>query len=74
MRWRARRRGRQAPGATYGDLIFPGKNSKLIQASDEVPARSSVASYKDAEGEDGEWVHRALPLLLPALHAVDRGG
>lgn len=65
--------GGKAPNATYGNLIFPGKNGKLIQASDEVPARSSVASYKDAEGEDREWVHRALPLLLLALHSVDRG-
>lgn len=65
--------GSDAASPTYGNLVFPGENSKLIQASDEVPARSNVASYKDAEGEDGEGVHRAQSFSLLAQHAANRG-
>lgn len=44
----------------YHNSVFGSKDGKLIETSDEVPARGNVASYKDAEGEDRKWVHRAL--------------
>ena len=49
---------------SYKYSVFPGKDGKLIQAGNEVPARSDVASDEDAEGEDGEGVHRALAIAV----------
>ena len=42
---------------TYNDTVIPGEYSKLIQTSDEVPARSDVASKEYAKCEDGDRVH-----------------
>jgi hypothetical protein len=42
---------------THKDVVVPGKDGKLIQASDEVPTGSDVSSNKDANREDGERVH-----------------
>jgi hypothetical protein len=39
------------------DAVVPGKDGKLIQPCDEIPARSDVASDKYADGQGGEWVH-----------------
>lgn len=59
---------RQAGGPTHNNTVLPGEEEKLIETGDKVPASSDVASYEDAEGEDGEGVHRAL--LLLAEHAA----
>ncbi|KAG6013951.1 hypothetical protein E4U54_006069 [Claviceps lovelessii] len=53
---------------SYHNSVLSGKNGQFIEAGDKIPPRSYVASYKDAEGEDREWVHRALSAL--AAHAV----
>lgn len=36
--------------ATYNNSVFRGKYCQLIEASNEVPTRSDVASDEDAEG------------------------
>lgn len=46
-------------GDSYYDTVIPGKDCKLIQPSDKVPASSNVSRDEDAESEDGEWVHEA---------------
>ena len=58
--------------ATYHNSVLGCKDGKLIEACDEVPARGDVASYEDAEGQDGEGVHRCL--LRRPTHAVDAQG
>jgi len=65
---RDRKAGR-IEGRTYHYSVFRRKDGKLIQAGDEVPAGGDVASYKDAERQDGKRMHRLLRLL--ATHAVD---
>jgi hypothetical protein len=42
---------------TYNDSVIPGEDGELIQPSDEVPARSDVASKEDTKGEDRDGVH-----------------
>lgn len=46
MSWRA-----------YNYTVFPGKNSKLIEAGDKVPTGGNITRYEDADGENREWVH-----------------
>ncbi len=43
---------------THNNTVVPGKYGKLIEASDEIPSSSDVASYEDAESKDGKGVHR----------------
>ena len=38
--------------STYNNSVIPGKDGKLIEASDKIPSSSDVASYEDAERED----------------------
>jgi hypothetical protein len=38
--------------ATYYHTVVPSKDSKLVQAGDEVPASGDVSSKEDAKGED----------------------
>ena len=45
---------------TYNDPVIPGENGKLIQTSDEIPARSYVASKEYAKREDGDGVHEVM--------------
>lgn len=45
---RSLRMGRGAL-ATYDDTVFPGKNGKFIETSDQIPTGSDVASDEDAE-------------------------
>lgn len=59
---------------THNNSVFPSKDGKFIEASDKVPARSGVASYKDSERKDGEGVHRALFLVAGHGHAKPSGG
>ena len=47
---------------TYYDTVVPGKDGKLGQAGDKVPASSDVSSKEDAKGEDGYRVHLAASL------------
>jgi len=37
--------------------VVPGEDGELVQARDQVPARSGVARDEDGEGDDGEGVH-----------------
>jgi len=46
------------PAGAYNDSVVPGEDSKLIETGDQVPSSGDVASYKDAESQDGEGVHR----------------
>lgn len=48
---------------TYNYSVLPGEDGELIESGDKIPACGDVASDEDADGEDGERVHRAL---LPA--------
>lgn len=52
-------------GCAYENTVVPGKDGKLIQASDEIPAGSDVSGDEDANCEDGERVHvqRASPTV-----------
>lgn len=43
----------------YHNTVIPGKDCKLIQTCDEVPAGGDISSYEDARGQDGERVHGA---------------
>lgn len=36
----------------YHNSVLSGKDGQFIETGDEIPPRSDVASYKDAEGED----------------------
>lgn len=44
-------------GYTHNDSVVPSKNCKLIQACDQVPARSDVPSDEDSESQNRERVH-----------------
>lgn len=50
------RRGKEL--YTYHDPVVPGEYGELVEARDQIPSSSRVASYEDTEGEDGERVHR----------------
>lgn len=45
-------------GEHYNHSVIPSKDGKLIEASDQVPSGGDVASYEDAECQDGKGVHR----------------
>lgn len=36
-------------GVAYDHSVVPGKDGKLIEASDEIPSSGDVASYEDAK-------------------------
>jgi hypothetical protein len=40
--------------------VIPGEYGELIQTSDEIPARSDVASKEYAKREDGDRVHEVM--------------
>lgn len=44
---------------THNNSVVPGKDGKLIKASNEIPSSSDVASYENAKSEDREGVHRS---------------
>lgn len=53
---------REGCEGTHDNTVFPGENGKLIEASNEIPTGSDVASDEDAEREDRKGVHRsAIP-------------
>ena len=52
----------EEPMTTYYYTVVPSKDSKFVQAGDEVPASSDVSSKEDAKGEDGYRVHLAASL------------
>ena len=43
--------------------MVPGKDGKLVQASDEVPTSGDIAGEEDTKSEDGYRVHLAAPLM-----------
>jgi hypothetical protein len=43
--------------------VVPGKDGKLVQASDEIPASGDVAGEEDTKSEDGYRVHLAAMLM-----------
>lgn len=49
---------------TYNHSVVPGKDRKLIEASDEIPSSGGVASYEDSKRKGGEGVHRNGSSLL----------
>jgi hypothetical protein len=49
--------------ATYYNAVVPGKDGKLVQASDEIPASGDVAGEEDTKSEDGYRVHLAAMLM-----------
>jgi len=51
--------GSRAGGYTHDHAVIPGEDGELTKASNEVPSSGDVASYEDAERENGEWVHRS---------------
>lgn len=55
---------------TYNYSVLPGEDGELIESGDKIPACGDVASDEDADGEDGERVHRAL--LLATAHDLLR--
>jgi len=52
--------------ATYNDSVIPGEDSKFVQASDKVPARSNITRNEDAES-DGERVHKLRGKVLAVM-------
>lgn len=44
---------------THNHSVVPSKDSKLIEASHEIPSSGGVASYEDSKREGGERVHRS---------------
>lgn len=50
--------------------MVPGKDGKLVQASDEVPASSDVAGEEDTKSEDGYRVHLATSLMSRGARSV----
>jgi hypothetical protein len=56
--------------ATYYNAVVPGKDGKLVQASDEVPASSDVAGEEDTKSEDGYRVHLATSLMSRGARSV----
>lgn len=48
--------------ATHNDTVFPSKDGKFIETSDQIPTGSNVASDEDAERQNRKGVHRsAIP-------------
>lgn len=43
---------------THNDTVVPGEDGELVEACDQIPSGSDVASYEDTKGEDGKRVHR----------------
>jgi hypothetical protein len=50
--------------------VVPGKDGKLVQASDEIPASSDVAGEEDTKSEDGYRVHLAASLMSRGARSV----
>lgn len=66
--------GRIAPlgdGSTHDHSVVPSEDGKFIEAGNKIPSSSDVASYKNAQSQDGEGVHR---IALPATDTAFRGG
>ena len=51
---------------THDNPLIPGENCKLVEASNQIPSSSDVASYKDRKGEDGKGVHRTAVVAVSA--------
>jgi hypothetical protein len=47
--------------------VIPGKNSKLIKSSYQIPPGSNVAGYEDPKGEDREGVHESAAIVHTLL-------
>ena len=45
---------------SYNYTVIPSEYGKLIQARDQVPARSDVSREEYAKGEDGDRVHEVV--------------
>jgi hypothetical protein len=46
--------------ATHDHSFIPSEHCKLIEACNEIPSSSTVASYKDSKGDDRKRVHRII--------------
>ena len=42
---------------TYNNTVIPSEDGEFIQSSNEIPARSDIASKEDTKGEDRDGVH-----------------
>jgi hypothetical protein len=58
--------------ATYYNAVVPGKDGKLVQASDEIPASGDVAGEEDTKSEDGYRVHLAAMLMSHGARSMLR--
>ncbi len=48
---------------TYHNTVIPSEDGKLIKANKQIPPRSYVPSYEDAESQDGEGVHELAAIV-----------
>lgn len=57
---------------TYHNAVIPCENRQFVQARNKIPPRGSVARYKNAESEDGKWVHESNGVTFPPLLCSSR--